>query len=178
MLLGFAKLLRLLWPFLKESILQGGTVGTWLLRNIITLFWIFMLLSMLGIVLYMGDVARQLQGRVMYLQGQNATLQTQSADSMRRLTSLRAKIAAERLTTATLTSNVASFNAWRAKCGLPVGPPPADAPCPTKATAAKRIGPRVLNLHPPVPKPKPKKESAEDRRLIDRLRAILKLPNN
>lgn len=63
---AFVAFLRMLWPFVKESILQDGTFRDWVRRNknvcIFLVFQIVMLLSMLWLV-DMLKIARQMENK-------------------------------------------------------------------------------------------------------------------
>lgn len=48
--------LRLVWPFLKESILEGGTVAEWIRRNRMSCFWIILMLANLVAMFYLADL--------------------------------------------------------------------------------------------------------------------------
>ena len=56
MLGGLLTVLRLVWPFLKESILEGGTVAEWIRRNRMSCFWIFLLLANLVAMFFLADL--------------------------------------------------------------------------------------------------------------------------
>ena len=56
MLGGLLTVLRLVWPFLKESILEGGTVADWIRRNRMSCFWIFLMLANLVAMFYLADL--------------------------------------------------------------------------------------------------------------------------
>lgn len=65
MLGGLMTVLRLVWPFVKESILEGGTVAEWIRRNRMSCFWIFLLLANLFALFYTADLliaSRQAEG--------------------------------------------------------------------------------------------------------------------
>lgn len=66
MFTAFVSLLRMLWPFVKESILQDGTFRDWVRRNknvcFFLVFQIVMLLSIFWLV-DMLKVARQLESK-------------------------------------------------------------------------------------------------------------------
>ena len=177
MLLTFAKVLRYLWPFLKESILQGGTVGTWLLRNIITCVWIFLLLTMLGVVLYMGDVAHQLQGHLATMAQQKGYAIQENEKLKLKVTSLRAKLAAERGTTAGLRLTDETHVAWLQRCGLPLDPS-ATTPCPSRTRIAPPKRPPVDNRKHGKPKPKPQPQTPAPSGFKERLKKILGIGSN
>ena len=52
--------LKLIWPFLKESMLEDGTVRDWVKRQWTTFVWIIFLVMMLLISLYLADIIRVL----------------------------------------------------------------------------------------------------------------------
>lgn len=53
--------LQTIWPFMKESLLQGGTFKDWLKRHVTTCFWLVLLTIMLTIVFYLSDAIVQLR---------------------------------------------------------------------------------------------------------------------
>jgi len=53
--------LQTLLPFLKESLLQGGTGKDWLKRNFATCCWLMLLSVMLMVVFYLSDVVTQVR---------------------------------------------------------------------------------------------------------------------
>ena len=179
MLLTFANVLRYLWPFLKESILQGGTVGTWLLRNIITCVWIFLLLTMLGVVLYMGDVAQQLQGHLVTMAQQKGYAIQENEKLKLKVTSLRAKLAAERATTAELRLSEDGHTAWLQRCGLPLEPS-AASPCPSRTRIAPPVRPPADNRKhgKPKPNPQPQPQTPVPSGFKERLKKILGIGRN
>lgn len=166
MLLTFVDILKALWPFLKESILQGGTIGNWLLRNIITCIWILLLLTMLGVVLYLGDIAKQLQSQVVYRAREAGTLRLENQQLKAKVESLRGKLTEARRVNGTLTDQVESHDAWLARCGLPHNHAP-TAPCPATKPPQQKPAPQTK----PEPQPQPKRN-----RFKDRIRALLRLP--
>lgn len=56
MFTGFVTLLRLLWPFFKESMLENGTVRDWLRRHRTTCVWILFQLIQLGVCFYLVEI--------------------------------------------------------------------------------------------------------------------------
>lgn len=60
---ALSSLLQLLWPFIKESILEGGTVRDWIRRNRTNCFWMFLLFSMSMSMVYMADMILKLRAQ-------------------------------------------------------------------------------------------------------------------
>lgn len=60
MYLGVFNLLRMIWPYLKESIFGHATFHVWLRRNVTTVLWFFLMMTMLIVVIYLAGTARSL----------------------------------------------------------------------------------------------------------------------
>jgi hypothetical protein len=56
MFTGFVTLLKLLWPFFKESMLEDGTLRDWFRRNRNTCIWIMFQLIILGVCFYLVEI--------------------------------------------------------------------------------------------------------------------------
>lgn len=52
----FATILKLLWPFLKENMLQDGTLRDWFRRNRATCIQLMFQLIMLGVCFFLADM--------------------------------------------------------------------------------------------------------------------------
>lgn len=53
--------LRLLLPFLKESVLQNATFKEWLKDNLVSVIWILLMMGMLCVVVYLFDTVGNLR---------------------------------------------------------------------------------------------------------------------
>ncbi len=128
----FVSFLRLMWPFIKESILEGGTFKEWVGRNKLNCIWLGLLATMLIIVFSLTD-------SVIYLRNKEAT--TAHAAEMHRVrhTELReryllleASLKLEREKNTTLQNQVAEltlenthqgetldrYENWMSRCGI------------------------------------------------------------
>lgn len=52
---------KLIWPFIKESMLEDGTVRDWVKRHWTAIIWIIFLVLMLLVSLYLADIVRTLR---------------------------------------------------------------------------------------------------------------------
>jgi cell division protein FtsB len=57
----FVAFLKLIWPFLKESMLQDGTLRDWVRRQWTSIVWMVFLLTMLLVCFYLADIIRTMR---------------------------------------------------------------------------------------------------------------------
>lgn len=72
---------QMVWPFFKESVLEGETPGQWIRRNRVFCLWILLLTIMLGIMAWMADV-------ILTFSHQSQEVKTQVATSTARYNAL------------------------------------------------------------------------------------------
>ena len=58
---SFVTFLKLIWPFLKESMLEDGTLRDWVKRQWVTIVWMVFLVTMLLVCVYLADIIRTLR---------------------------------------------------------------------------------------------------------------------
>lgn len=81
MYFGVFNILRLIWPYLKESVFGHASFKAWLRQNVITALWFCLMVTMLFVVLYLTSLVRtqyqenvELQHRLELVEGERGGL--------------------------------------------------------------------------------------------------------
>lgn len=88
--------LRLLLPFLKESVLANATFKEWLKENIINVIWIILMMGMLCVVVYLFDTVAGLRRENDGLNHQLDTAKIQLGELQKRYDMLNGEYAGEK----------------------------------------------------------------------------------
>jgi hypothetical protein len=79
MLTGFFTILRMIWPFLKESIFGRASFKAWVRSNISTCLWMILLVTMLVVVLYLVGILSNENKELTQTRQADQTLTTSNA---------------------------------------------------------------------------------------------------
>lgn len=88
--------LQLLWPFFKESLLQGRPFRKWLRENLVTLIWISLMLIMLAVVFWMADTVTRTRSQLYGVQNRLGQYQTQLNSLKKSNDSLKTSLSRQR----------------------------------------------------------------------------------
>ncbi len=178
----FTGLLKLFWPFIKESLLKDGTLKDFISKNRTTCVWLTMMLVMLlgqGYLFYEAHSARadlqrfavqmnQLNMNHTLLRQQYTMLETDRNAYRDRAKDLEAKYAELETSHGELSANNERYERWLRACGVDLQFE-GNVPPQCRARPAARPKPKPRPVAPPtitqIPetKPEPAKPTAWER---------------
>ena len=174
-------ILKGLLPFLKESLLEGGTLRQWISKNRSTCVWLIFHAVMLMVVVHLASSLHSQNQRVYALSRENITLNKKVGElelSTKGLTDQLTQMTTDHSTVTTELSEVkeelSTYKAASTLCGVTVRPD-GTYMCP-RATPAPRSAPRRQPARRPAPEPAAEPPPAEPHKPTfgERLRSIFK----
>lgn len=128
----FVSFLRLMWPFIKESILEGGTFKEWVGRNKLNCIWLGLLATMLVIVFSLTDSVIYLRSKQAAAAQAVEVAKVKHTELRERYLLLEASLKLEREKNTTLQNQVIEltlenttqgetldrYETWMDKCGI------------------------------------------------------------
>lgn len=159
-----------LLPFLKESLLEGGTLREWFKRNLTACLWMVFHLVMLGVTLHLANNLYMQTQRVMTLTGANTILATRMTELDAENKRLHGELATLGHLHDETTGELSRYKAAATLCGVTVTAE-GNFQCPRMTTpagiATKRRRPA------PIPPPEPPVVEESDKPTFgERLRSI------
>ncbi len=174
-------ILKGLLPFLKESLLEGGTLREWVTKNRSTCVWLLFHAVMLMVVVHLASSHYKQNQRIVTLYSQNTTLSRRVTELEQTNQDLIAQYTQKKIDhqvtaneLADLTEELSIHKGAAAMCGVTVRPDgtfQCPRATPTPRATARRTPPRRVEPTPPPPAVEPHKPT-----FGERLRSIFK-PN-
>lgn len=172
----FLELLKALLPFFKESMLGGGSFKQWVRDNIAICIWFILVLTMLGIVFYLGDALTYYKTEYEKTKAQVTSLEQEKKSLNEKVTTLTAENAVLSDNLAEVTGERDKYKSWLTNCQVDVNYVGEGMPaCPVKKvtvtrTIREKTRPRRTTPKPEVPAERP--AEPEKKSIFSKIKSI------